>query len=90
MITSVEKSNDGKHKWVAHFKNGRSVRFGAVGYTDYTLGAPDEKRAAYRARHKKDLVTRDPYKPGYLSMYLLWGDSRDMNQNVREYNKRFF
>lgn len=90
MITSIQKSTDAKHKWIAHFKNGRSVRFGAQGYTDYTLGASTDTREAYRRRHMKDLKTNDPYRAGFLSMYLLWGDSRDIMTNVRHYNKQFF
>jgi len=27
--------------------------------------------------------------PGYLSYYLLWGDSTDLQTNVRAYRKRF-
>ena len=90
MITKLEPAPGDKYKWVATFSDGSRVRFGAKGYTDWTLGATPEQRDAYRSRHAKDLKTRDPKKPGYLSMYILWGDSRDVRENVRAYNRRFF
>lgn len=90
MIERVIRANDGMHKWIAEFKNGRRTRFGAVGYTDYTQGATHHRREMYRSRHRKDLQTYDPYRAGYLSFWLLWGPSRDMETNIRNYNARFF
>jgi hypothetical protein len=88
-ISKLEQANDGKHKWIAHFKDGRMTRFGAVGMDDYTITKDEEQRKRYRARHKKDLDTNDPYRAGYLSYYILWGDSTSIKENVKEYNKRF-
>jgi len=28
-------------------------------------------------------------KPGYLSWYLLWGDSTSLQQNIKDYKKKF-
>ena len=28
-------------------------------------------------------------KPGYLSFYILWGDSTSRQQNIKAYKKRF-
>lgn len=90
MLLRLEKADDGKHKWVAVFSNGKRTKFGAVGYEDYTIHKSRLRRALYRKRHINDLNTRDPYAPGYLSFYILWGDSTDIEKNVREYNRRFF
>ena len=46
-------------------------------------------RAAYRARHKKDLDTKDFKRAGFLSYYLLWGDSTSLKQNIEDYKKKF-
>ena len=46
-------------------------------------------RDAYRARHKKDLDTKDFKRPGFLSYYLLWGDSTSLKQNIENYKKKF-
>lgn len=77
------------HKWTAVFDDGKRVSFGAVGYEDYTQHKDVERRRRYRIRHKKDLETGDPRRPGFLSYYLLWGDSSDLNANLREYKRKF-
>jgi len=67
----------------------RMVQFGAHGMDDYTLTHDKDQRSRYRQRHKKDLLTDDPTKPGFLSYYILWGDSTSLSANVRSYKKRF-
>jgi hypothetical protein len=90
-LVKIEKASDGVHKFKAIFDNdGRSktTKFGAVGYTDYTLSGDKEKRALYRDRHSKDLKG-DATKAGYLSYYVLWGDSTSMATNIASYKKKF-
>jgi len=48
-----------------------------------------KKRDAYRARHKKDLDTKDFKRSGYLSYFLLWGDSTSLKKNIEDYKKKF-
>ena len=48
-----------------------------------------KKRDAYRARHKKDLDTKDFKRAGFLSYYLLWGDSPSLKKNIEDYKKKF-
>lgn len=88
MIVRLER-DPGDKKWIAHFANGRKTRFGADGYEDYTQHKDPERRRLYRARHAKDLKTNDPYRPGYLSYYILW-NTPDIIENIRLYNKEFF
>jgi hypothetical protein len=83
------RATDGVHKYVAVFKNGRKTSFGAAGYDDYTLSKDKKQRDAYRTRHAKDLDTKDPYRAGYLSYYILWGNSTSIQANLNAYNKRF-
>ena len=56
---------------------------------DYTITNDKEQRDRYRARHKKDLETKDPKRAGYLSYYILWGDSTSREENIRKYKMRF-
>lgn len=88
-IVKLEEAGDGKHKWIAYFEDGRKTRFGAVGYEDYTQHKDKERRERYRSRHEKDLKTGDPYRAGFLSYYILWGDSTSIRANVKAYNRRF-
>jgi len=71
--------------------NGRTktTHFGAKGMKDYTITGDKERRRLYRERHKKDLLTKDPTRAGYLSYYILWGESTSRQQNISTYKKRF-
>jgi hypothetical protein len=83
------KATDRIHKWVAIFDDGTKTKFGAAGMSDYTITRDVGQRARYRQRHKKDLDTRDPKRAGYLSWYLLWGDSTSLAENLAAYKRRF-
>ena len=71
--------------------NGRTktTHFGAAGMKDYTLTGDKERRRLYRQRHSKDLRTNDPTRAGYLSYYILWGESKSIRQNINSYKNRF-
>jgi len=92
-LIKVVKSTDPKKKLEAHFETDSSrtkvTRFGSAGMDDYTIKKDKEQRKRYRERHKKDLATKDPTRAGYLSYYILWGDSTSRNENISAYKKRF-
>jgi hypothetical protein len=67
----------------------KTTHFGASGMDDYTISKDKEQRERYRTRHKKDLESNDPTKAGYLSYYILWGDSTSRQANISAYKKRF-
>ena len=56
---------------------------------DYTLKGDKEQRDRYRTRHGKDMNTGDPTRAGFLSRYLLWGDSTSLQTNIASYKRRF-
>lgn len=92
-LLKLEKLKAGPKKYQAIFKtdSGRTktTKFGAAGMNDYTLTGDKERRRLYRQRHKKDLKTNDPTRAGYLSYYILWGDSTSVRENLKAYKKRF-
>lgn len=91
-LISVKPSDSKTKKYTATFMiNGKEkkVSFGAKGYDDYTIKKDKEQRSRYRKRHAKDLKTGDPTRAGYLSYYLLWGDSTSLKENIKDYKKRF-
>jgi len=67
----------------------RTTYFGSAGMTDYLISKEKDRRTRYRSRHRKDLNTKDPMRAGYLSWYLLWGDSTSMRENIKKYKSRF-
>ena len=99
-LEKVIKSDAKNKKWTAIFcmcngksnccdKEKKKVHFGSKGMDDYTITKDKEQRDRYRTRHKKDLETKDPTRAGYLSYYLLWGDSTSLQENIKDYKKRF-
>ena len=96
-LLKVVKSDKPTKKWTAIFKmdNGKEKKtdFGFKNpkdpNNDYTLNKDKDRRARYRLRHKKDLDTKDPTRAGFLSYYILWGDSTSLKKNISDYKKRF-
>jgi hypothetical protein len=92
-LVSVKPATNGKNKYTAQFlqDNGRTktTHFGAKGMDDYTIKGDKEQRERYRQRHKKDLSTKDPTRAGFLSYYILWGDSTSIAENIRSFKSRF-
>jgi hypothetical protein len=93
-LLDVVKSDKPGKKLKAVFKNddtgrNKTVHFGDSTMDDYTLTKDKEQRSRYRSRHAKDLDTGDPTRAGYLSYYLLWGDSTSVAKNVAAYRNKF-
>jgi len=93
-LLSVTKSNKKDKKYDAKFENKKTKRiktvsFGAKNMSDYTIHKDKERRERYRKRHQKDLKTNDPTRAGYLSMFLLWGNSTSLRENIKNYKKKF-
>lgn len=82
------KGNSKKYEIVFE-KNGKTYtrKFGASGMSDFTIHKDKERRERYISRHKKDLRTKDPMKPGYLSMYILW-NKPSLKASLADYKRR--
>lgn len=92
-LVSIEKSPNPDKKLRATFedRNGRQKHtdFGDSSMEDYTQHHDKMRRANYRSRHQRDLMTNDPTRAGFLSYYVLWGDSTSRDANIASYKKRF-
>jgi len=93
-LISITKSDKAGKKLKAVFEDPtsgrrRTTHFGAAGMDDYTKTHDKEQRTRYRTRHKKDLETKDPTRAGFLSYYVLWGDSTDLQTNIASFKRRF-
>jgi protein required for attachment to host cells len=91
-LISITDSPKADKKLMAVFDNDgrkKTVHFGAKGMDDFTLTKDKEQRERYRTRHAKDLKTGDPSKAGFLSYYVLWGDSTSRAKNISDYKKKF-
>ena len=87
--TTSDKS-DKKYKAVFTQPDGKTktIHFGAKGYEDYTQHHDKQRRVLYRQRHEKDLKG-DPMRAGYLSYYILWGNSTNIQTNIRSFKHKF-
>jgi len=92
-LLSITPSTKADKKLMAKFETDtgrtKTTHFGASGMDDYTITKDKEQRDRYRTRHKKDLESGDPTRDGYLSYYILWGDSTSRQANIASYKKRF-
>ena len=89
VITTSDNINK-KYKAVFTTDDGKTktIHFGAKGYEDYTQHHNKDRRTLYRQRHEKDLKG-DPMRAGYLSYYILWGDSTSLQTNIRTFKNKF-
>jgi len=91
-LIDIKKANDGIHKFVATFENeGRQkhIKFGAVGYSDYTIHKDPKRRERYLARHRgMGENWGKPDTPGALSRWILW-EKPNFDDAVAEFRSRF-
>ena len=87
----VEKSNRKNKRYVAIFNNGERIHFGFKGGSTYIDHKDKEKRKNYIARHEvlEKKFYNDPKRPATLSRFILWGDATNLNQAIKDYEKKF-
>ena len=88
-LIKIAAAKDFGKKYTAFFSDGTKTSFGDSSMEDYTQHHDLQRRENYRSRHRKDLETRDPKRAGYLSRYILWGNSTSLATNIREYKRMF-
>ena len=92
IILTITTSDISEKKFKAVFTKPdgktKTIHFGASGYQDYTQHHNKDRRMLYRQRHEKDLKG-DPMRAGYLSFYILWGNSTNIQTNIRSFKNKF-
>jgi hypothetical protein len=91
----ISRSTNPKKKLMAQFylhagvpKPFKTTHFGAAGYTDYTKSKDKDQRKRYLDRHRKE-NWNDYKSAGSLSRYILWGDSTNLQNNIKSFARRF-
>ena len=83
-------SSRDKKRLTAVFRNPKkTIHFGLKGGMTYIDGRSGIERENYIKRHSVNEDHTDPLKAGTLSRYLLWGDSRNLETNLKNYMKMF-
>jgi len=92
MISAVSPSTRAGKRYTAIW-DGKAIDFGSRGATTFIDGATEKTRENYWKRHrgspreKTRLANLTP-SASVLSAYLLWGDSRDLQTNLRALNAK--
>lgn len=88
-LLKVVPSTNFTKKYDAIWSDNTKTSFGDATAKDFTQHGSVERRTNYRNRHKKDLETNDPTRAGYLSYYILWGNSTSLRTNIEAYKRMF-
>tara|TARA_R110000851_G_scaffold258693_3_gene411167 strand:- start:1857 stop:2174 length:318 start_codon:yes stop_codon:yes gene_type:complete len=100
IIMKIEKATAKNKKWKAifsHMVDGKmkiikTTSFGSSGMDDYTISKDKSQRSKYIARHNPKKTKenwKDYMSAGALSRFILWGDSTNINTNIKSYKKMF-
>jgi hypothetical protein len=65
------------------------IHFGFKGGQSYLEHNDAEKRKKYIARHKAGNEDWSKINAGALSRYILWGDTNDLQKNLKAFNTKF-
>lgn len=87
-LISIVPSKDDKHKYVARFNDGKNIKFGAKGYSDYTKHKNEDRKKRYLKRHNKNENWNDPQTKGSLSKYILWNKT-SLKDSIQDYKNKF-
>jgi len=70
----------------------KTIHFGDASMKDYTLFSAAERaerKKAYIARHAANENWRDPETAGFWSRHILWGDTPNVQENLKLTLSRF-
>ena len=81
-------ANDGIHKYYIITKSGKKIKFGAIGYSDFTQHKDEARKQRYINRHKKNENWNDKDSAGAWSRWLLW-NLPTIKQSYDDIKKRF-
>ena len=98
-LEKIVKSDAKNKKWTAIFcmckgascckdNDKKKVHFGDNRYEDYTMHKDKKRRENYRTRHASG-KTADADTANALSFHILWGDSTSLQENIKNFKKKF-
>jgi hypothetical protein len=91
-ITKVEASPKKNKRFRAFLDDGRFYDFGLLGARTFLEDRSHDERINYWKRHlgnkrEKELIETLTISPSVLSAFILWGETRDLNKNVKILNE---
>lgn len=72
----LRRATNGIHKFMAIFPDGKVVRFGRKGYSDFTIHKDRERMKRYLTRHRKreNWTRAGARTAGFWSRRILWSE----------------
>ena len=67
----------------------KKIHFGQENADDYTITKDKDQRDRYRARTKSVYNKAQPVSASRLAGDILWGDSTSLQQNIKNYKKKY-
>ena len=82
------KNSTRKDKKLMLILPNKTIHFGSATSNTYVEGASEKKKENYLKRHA---INEDwtEINPGSLASQILWGDSRNLETNIKSYFKKF-
>ena len=89
MRVKIRKTQRAGKKYEAEV-DGKTVAFGAAGYSDFTQHKDEERKERYIARHRKreDWTRSGVDTAGFYAKHLLWNKG-SLTASVRDLNQKF-
>lgn len=73
---------------VINADTGKTIHFGAKGYSDYTIHKDEKRKENYISRHKVRENWNDLNTAGAWSRFLLW-NAPTLNESINDMEKKF-
>ncbi len=88
-MIKITKAKDGKHKYEANV-DGKSIKFGAKGYSDYTIHKDPKRKDRYIKRHSvnQDWSHSGIKTAGFWAKHLLW-NKPTIAASIKDIEKNF-
>ena len=88
----IKKSTRSGKKMMAIFYDGdkkvKTIHFGAVGFSDYTIHRDEARRQRYIDRHRSSEDWKNPMTAGTLALYILW-NKPTISASITDYKRIF-
>jgi hypothetical protein len=84
----LSPSKRSEKKWQVKTPEGKTIYFGAKGYSDYTIHKDPERKKRYEQRHAKHEDWENLSTAGAWARWLLW-NKPTLDESIRDMEDRF-
>lgn len=89
IIQTPTKNKEFKATFIKKDGSQKTVRFGTKSNFVLNKDKTEKDKKNYISRHKVNENFNDPLSSGSLSRHLLWGDSRNLQSNIKKFKTKF-